>query len=129
MLRVKLLLLLAGLTAGHSLASHANNRPALAATHCLKLRGGAKARSSSRRQDIKDMLRADLQAMDTDSSGTITIDEYIEYNRAEFLKTRNIPHRNAVPGMPLLAGKDLMTDKQWQRFEQNIRRRSVARAK
>ena len=49
----------------------------------LHLRGGFGS-AKFKQENVKERLRADLQAMDTDNSGTITIDEYVAYTKSEF---------------------------------------------
>ena len=74
-----------------------------------RLRGGG---SSVAKDKIKDQLRTDLEAMDTDKSGTITIDEYVAYQKREFERTRRLESHSME-----------MSDRQWRRLEENTRRR------
>ena len=99
MLRLVLVGLL-GLAAGSSLQS--TRRP-----DWVRLRGGTAEPSS---------FSALLKEMDADGNGTITIDEFIAYNRRRF--EANLPSMSIAFG-----GQQLTTEKQWEKFEANTRRR------
>ena len=79
-------------------------------TQLLTLRGGKVPAGST---EIKAKIKADLEAMDRDNSGTITMEEYIFYNKHEFEKSRHAKTERELQ----------MTEKQWARMENNIRQR------
>ena len=78
----------------------------------LDLRGGG---GSLFQSATKDKIKADLEAMDTDKSGTVTKDEYVAYYKHEYEVSKRV---DRLSGIALTA-----STRQWERMEKNVRKR------